>query len=132
MVQSQCFIIIVQLNGSFLIFFRIKWIVEKKLILQRPSPKSIQKMSKLINYSKEATIIAQIIFETMAQIGLGVPWGAKDEISFAIQISILVFDHQEIKLVYHVLFNVFGVSFTFSNLQLNEFHNMNLRLLNPN
>jgi hypothetical protein len=30
-------------------------------------------MSKLINYPKEATIIAQMIFEIMAQIGLGVP-----------------------------------------------------------
>jgi len=59
--------------GVFFIFFRIKWIMEFFLILQRPSPKSIQKMSKLINYPKEATIIAQMIFEIMAQIGLGVP-----------------------------------------------------------
>jgi hypothetical protein len=104
--------------------------VEKKLILQRPSPKSIQKRFKLINYSKEATIIAQMIFEIMAQIGLGVPWGAKDEISLAIHISILVFDQSRNKTCLPC--NVFGVSFTFSNLQLNEFHNMNLRLLNPN
>jgi hypothetical protein len=52
--------------------------VEFFLILQRPSTKSIQKNSKLINYSKEATIIAQMIFEIMAQIGLVIPWGAKD------------------------------------------------------
>jgi hypothetical protein len=52
--------------------------VEIFLILQRPSPKSIQKMSKLIIYSKKPTIIAQMIFEIMAQIGLGIPWGAKD------------------------------------------------------
>jgi hypothetical protein len=64
--------------GVSLIFFRIKWIVEFFLILQRPSTKSIQKNSKLINYSKEATIIAQMIFEIMAQIGLVIPWGAKD------------------------------------------------------
>jgi hypothetical protein len=64
--------------GVFFIFLRIKWIVEFFLILQRPSPKSIQKNSKLINYSKEATIIAQMIFEIMAQIRLVIPWGAKD------------------------------------------------------
>lgn len=78
MVQSQCFIIKCNRMGVSLIFFRIKWIVEFFLILQRPSTKSIQKNSKLINYSKEATIIAQMIFEIMAQIGLGIPWGAKD------------------------------------------------------
>jgi hypothetical protein len=64
--------------GIFLIFFRIEWIVNFFLILQRPSPKFIQKLSKLINYFKEATIIAQMIFEIMAQIGLGIPWGAKN------------------------------------------------------
>jgi hypothetical protein len=90
-------------------FFRIKWIVELFLILQRPSPNSIQKMSKLINYSKEATIITQLIFEIMAQIGLGVPWGAKDEISLAIHISILVLINQKNKLVYHVLYNFYRV-----------------------